>query len=129
MDAVSATLRTGLTPAATKGLSPAELAKTRRAAQDFESLLLAQVLKGMRQASAHNRGPLSGPSHNLYQDMLDEQLANALAKGGGLGLADLLVKDLIRRQAGQKKASSASPSLPIVGPSSTELQADPLQGD
>jgi flagellar protein FlgJ len=71
-------------------------ARLRRAAQEFEALLLAQMLKTMRRASG--RGSLFGNTagQGVWQEVLDEQLALALARAGGIGLARMLM-DALRR--------------------------------
>lgn len=73
----------------------------REAARQFESLMVAQMLKSMRQTRfSEEDDPLTGgDSLKLYQGMLDQQWAAKLANGRGLGFADMLVKHL-ERQAG-----------------------------
>ncbi len=51
------------------------------------------LLKSMR--SATEGDPLFGSDQaDFYQDMFDQQLAVELGKGKGLGLADMLVRQL-----------------------------------
>ena len=77
-------------PAAGSNSDPA---KVRDAAQQFEALLLAQVLK-----SAHGEGGWLGTgddaSGGCASDFAEEQLALAMARSGGFGLADLISKGL-----------------------------------
>jgi Rod binding domain-containing protein len=108
MDAVNAA---GTTPTPVPALSPADERKLRSTANEIESIFLSQMLKMMRQASG-KAGPLSGTGQRVYQEMMDEQLGRTLAKSGGLGLSDLLVRDVLRRQGVVKKPSSEPAEVP-----------------
>lgn len=100
-------------PAASTRMTPAEVRQLRDTAHQVEAIFLTQMLQMMRQASSSTGGPLSGQNQRVYQEMMDEQFGVALAKGGGIGLADLLVRDVMRRQGTQKNASSPPPPVPI----------------
>ena len=97
----------------TGNLTPVERARMRQAAREFESIFIGQILKSMRQASAHGKTLLSGTGQRVYQDMMDEEFSKAMSQGGGIGLADLLMKDLLRQAGVTKKASSPPPGGPI----------------
>jgi len=88
---------------AAAGNSPQAL---REAARQFESLFTSMVLKSMEQANF--KDPLFGSDQgDLYQEMYDDQLAATMSKGKGLGLADMLVQQLRRQEAGSADSSSA----------------------
>ena len=110
MDAV------GATRAAAPALPPAAEQKLRQTAHEVESIFLQQMLKTMRQASPNGKSLLSGTGQRVYQEMMDEHMGRALAKGGGIGLADMLVRDVLRRQGTTKKASSEPADVPIGQP-------------
>jgi flagellar protein FlgJ len=65
-------------------------------AQEFESLFLNEMMKSMRQAGeAFAEGNyLNSNETKTYQDMHDQQLAVTLSKQGGVGLADVLTRQL-----------------------------------
>lgn len=72
-------------------------AKVRDAARQFESLLLAQLLKGMR--GADSAGWLGGGEDQagaIATELAEEQFAQALSAQGGLGLSSLIVSGLSR---------------------------------
>ena len=81
---------TGLRAAADKK-DPAAL---REVASQFEALFLQTMLKNMREASLGD--PLFGNSdqQEMYQGMMDQQLSLEMASGKGIGLADMLVRQL-----------------------------------
>ena len=66
----------------------------REVAGQFEALFVEMMLKNMREASFGD--PLFGNSdqHEMYQGMLDQQLAVEMASGKGIGLAEMLVRQL-----------------------------------
>jgi flagellar protein FlgJ len=95
-------------------MSPAEQRRLRATAHEIESIFLSHMLKMMRQSSG-KAAPLSGSGQRVYSEMMDEHLGRTLAKGGGIGLADLLVKDVLRRQGVEKNPSSPPADMPTRG--------------
>ncbi len=70
--------------------SPADV---QEAARQFESLLLGQILRSVREADG---GWLGGgdAAGDCATGFAEEQLANALSQAGGLGLARLIAAGL-----------------------------------
>ncbi|MGB5544667.1 MAG: flagellar assembly peptidoglycan hydrolase FlgJ [Gammaproteobacteria bacterium] len=65
----------------------------REVARQFESLFTSMMLKSMRDASMED--PLFGSdSQRAYRDMFDQQMAVEMSRGKGLGIADMLVRQL-----------------------------------
>ena len=62
-------------------------------AKQFESLLIHQMLKSMRQTVKHS-DLLNSFSLQQYESMLDEQIAEEVAEHKGIGLADMLYNQL-----------------------------------
>jgi flagellar protein FlgJ len=80
-------------------------AAIRTVAQQFESMFTRMMLKSMRDATG--RDPMFGSDQEqMYQDMADDQLSLQLSKGKGLGLADMLVRQL--QKMGVKGANEAA---------------------
>jgi len=73
-------------------------------AQQFEAVMMQLMLKSMRQASAGEE-MMDSDQSLFYRDMYDQQIAIHLAKSGGLGLADV-----IKRQLGGVSESVQPPS-------------------
>lgn len=67
------------------------------AAQQFEAMFLQMVLKSMRDATPQD-GLLDSDASRFYTSMLDQQLAQNMASGRGLGLARLIEQQLGRNQ-------------------------------
>ncbi|MGH8238605.1 MAG: glucosaminidase domain-containing protein [Steroidobacteraceae bacterium] len=76
-----------------KGQAPTAL---KEVARQFESLFTQMLLKSMREANkSFGEDSLFGSDQgDMYQDMFDDQMALQLSKGKGLGLADMLIKQL-----------------------------------
>lgn len=66
---------------------------TKEVARQFESVFLGMIIKGMRQAKLAE-GALDSQQSEFFRDMYDQQLAVQLAGKPGLGLADMLSKQL-----------------------------------
>ncbi|HEY5754331.1 MAG TPA: flagellar assembly peptidoglycan hydrolase FlgJ [Steroidobacter sp.] len=73
-----------------------DVATLKQAAKQFESLFTQMMLKSMRDANkAFSEGSMFSSSQgDFYQDMFDDQISMELSKGKGLGLADVLVRQL-----------------------------------
>lgn len=61
--------------------------KIRNAAQQFEALMLGQILRAARENSGAG-------SSDCALDYAEQQFATVMARNGGLGLASLIVKGL-----------------------------------
>lgn len=78
-----------------KGLGAAATpAEIERAATDFEALLLQQMLQSMWNTVPQS-GMLTGSrEESLYRDMLNEQIAQSMASGRGLGIKDMIAREM-----------------------------------
>jgi peptidoglycan hydrolase FlgJ len=85
-----------------KAQDPAAL---KEAAKQFESLFTQMLLKSMREANkSFGDSMFGGDEAEFYQGMFDDQMAVHLSQGKGLGLADMLIRQL----AGGSMEDSAS---------------------
>jgi flagellar protein FlgJ len=75
---------------------PDSPAKIRDAAQQFEALLLGQILRSMRESGKGWLGTGEDQSGDCATEYAEQAFATALAKQGGLGLADLIAAGLTR---------------------------------
>ncbi len=81
----------------------------RRACAQFEAIFLRQILK---QAHLDRVAGQSDEGANLYGDLVIESLADAVAKGGGLGLAETLYRQLAPENAQADADSTAADPHP-----------------
>jgi flagellar protein FlgJ len=96
----------------------------RKVAQQFESMFTRMMLKSMRDAVGTD--PIFGSDQEkMYQGMYDDQLALQLSKGRGLGLADMLVRQLQRMGAATDTQGSGKSSAPAATGGSSGKSALP----
>lgn len=99
-------------------------------ARQFEGVFLNILLKSMRDASPQD-GPFDSDQTRFYTEMFDRQLAQKLSTGKGIGLADMMVKQLSRLQgqvvqAEKIAADGQSAAVPLNQiPPPVPLQAPP----
>jgi flagellar protein FlgJ len=101
----------------------------RQVAKQYESLFARMMIKSMRDAVG--KDPIFGSDEEqTYQEMYDDQLSLEMTKGHGLGLADMLVRQLQKLSGGNKAdatqqskdagaAASSSAITPQAGAKST----------
>lgn len=79
----------------------------REVAGQFEALFIETLFKNMRSSSLGD--PIFGQSDQfeMYQGMLDQQFAIEMSKGHGMGIADMLVREL----GGEKNDRTAPPAV------------------
>lgn len=95
-------------------------AALRKVAEQFESLFTKMVLKSMRQANeTFGNGLFSSQQTQFYEGMFDDQLAVQLAQGKGMGLADMLVRQLSQIPGGNSTQSTPYASGASVTTSAT----------
>lgn len=88
---LSASPPAGLRP----GADPAAMAK---AARDFEAMALGALLQPMFEGLGRG-GPFGGgPGEAMWRPMLVNEFARAIADGGGLGLADAVLRQMLTMQ-------------------------------
>jgi len=87
--------------------------RLRGAAQDFEALLVGTMLRTMRQTtkSMADSDEDGGTGAGIMSDVMDEHLATALARGGGMGLGTLLAGQLELQRQRQEHVSA--PDAPL----------------
>src|SRR5688500_9661081 len=79
------------TPLSTPDTARPDRARLQHAAQQLEAQFAQMLVKSMRSASFGD--PLMA-DNGTYRDMYDQQLSRELAKGRGLGLAPMIVRQL-----------------------------------
>jgi flagellar protein FlgJ len=105
----------------------------RGAATQFESMFVNMMMKSMRDATPQD-GPMDSQETRTFTTMLDQQMSQKLAKRG-IGLADVLVRQLSAQQTGAALAKEMqSGALNIGGAQGSnttrlKLDADSMSTD
>ncbi|AEF55823.1 flagellar assembly peptidoglycan hydrolase FlgJ [Marinomonas posidonica] len=78
-------------------------------AQQFESIFINMLLKNMRSTNeAIGDGLFSSTQTKQYQEMMDSQMAQSMAKSGGIGLSDALIRQYQTQQQNRVSLPSSS---------------------
>lgn len=81
-----------------------------KAAKDFESIFVRQMLKSVEKTTAAGMGTQAAPGQSTYGSMIVDTLSDSISKGGGLGLADVIAKSMMAAHPGLKSPSAAASS-------------------
>ena len=102
-------------------------------AAQFESLFLQMMLKSMRDALPEG-GLFNSNDMQTYRDMADRQMAVDLSAEGGIGLADVLVRQLRGGAVGAPESKSDSAGQPdadavpgMTSPAASRLGVEPAR--
>ena len=86
---------------------------SRAAAQQFEGLFVQMMLKNMRAAAVIDPSQHSS-NMDFYLDMYDKQMSLMLSQQGGIGIAELIERQLNRYLSeGQESAAETGNDLPV----------------
>ena len=95
------------------GQDPA--ANIRPVARQVEGMFVQMMLKSMREALPKD-GVFSSDQTRLYTSMYDQQIAQQMTAGKGLGLAEMMVKQMTQ---GQAQPAEETPQVPMKFPLET----------
>ena len=72
--------------------------RARETADAFEAMFLSQMLEHM--SSGLNVDPTfgGGAGEQAYKSLLNEQYAKAVSKSGGIGVSDVIYREILRLQ-------------------------------
>ena len=90
--------------AATKPAAPAIDRNSRayKAAQDFESVFLGQMVAQMY-TGLDAKGTFGGGfAEQTYRSLLNQEIGRQMSAGGGVGLADAVYAEMVKLQGGVK---------------------------
>jgi Rod binding domain-containing protein len=74
------------------------MAQMRHAAEEFEAVFIAQMMAPMFEGLDTDGLGGGGIGEETFRPMLIEQYGQALSKAGGVGIADSIVRELMRMQ-------------------------------
>ncbi|MFQ5643475.1 MAG: flagellar assembly peptidoglycan hydrolase FlgJ [Thiogranum sp.] len=93
----------------------------REVATQFEALFIQMMLKSMRDAGL-GEGLMDSEHTKTYQSMYDQQLAIDMSKKQGLGLAEMMVRQLQRNDV-----AAPDPAEPVAAGGAEAMVFDPRQ--
>ncbi|MEY4653001.1 MAG: Peptidoglycan hydrolase FlgJ [Pseudomonadota bacterium] len=104
----------------------------RKAAEQFEAHFLQETLKAMRQTIVKSELSETA-SADLYEDLMDKEVAQQMARRGGVGMANMLERQFTQRYAPPETSTEAAlkaralplnpaaQSLPVATPAPAAL--------
>lgn len=93
------------------------------AAQQFESVFMNMMLKSMREATPQD-GMMDSDQTRMFTSMLDQQLSQSMSSKG-IGLADMLVKQLSRNGLSTPQSGVVTPPSVLSNSATQILNPEP----
>jgi Rod binding domain-containing protein len=90
--------------------------KVAEVSRQFEAVLLRQILQEARKSSVAPSSPADASVSGIYDDMINNQLADSISRSGSFGLARSL-----QRELAHQVLPNASPAPPILTPLAVPL--------
>lgn len=82
------------------GLTDKQRQQAKKVSQDFEALFVGMMMKSMRETVGKDKLTGGGHGDDVYRSMLDQEYAaTSVKRGGGLGIAKIIEKDIIRQES------------------------------
>ncbi len=78
----------------------ANVAAAKKVAQQFEGVLVSQMLNDMFAGIKTDAMFGGGPGEDMFRSMMVDEYGKQVAAQGGLGLADAVTRELLKRQEG-----------------------------
>jgi Rod binding domain-containing protein len=74
---------------------PPQVRKLKKAAADFEAMLLAKWWSSMKESGLGGEDDSTDPGHDTLDNMGIQAMSSAVASRGGLGIGSMLVRSLL----------------------------------
>jgi flagellar protein FlgJ len=79
-----------------------------KAAKGFEVHFMQEMMRNMRKTVPENPDMANNQGYHIFRDMLDDHYAESASRSQGIGLAEMIVKQLMEQQA------NAHPHAPVA---------------
>ncbi|NHZ62816.1 rod-binding protein [Massilia genomosp. 1] len=123
LDLTTTLNRAGMGPGHEAAIAPAAdpvfVAKATKAAIEFESFFIGNMLQQMRsgtRAMADDDSVFKDPVNRDMQDMADNMMAGQMAHQRAFGVADAILRQLLPSAAAAPAAPAASSAIPLHTP-------------
>jgi flagellar protein FlgJ len=80
-----------------------EAAGLRKSCQDFEAIMLKTMLKEMRSTVPKDGLLDEGSDREMFQDLMDQEVAMQMSRSQGIGLAESLYRQLSKNLPAQSR--------------------------
>jgi Rod binding domain-containing protein len=96
--------------------------KLKKSCADFESILISQLLKSMRQSVTTSGLMGGGLGKDMYFSLVDQEVSQSLAKRGSLGLGKMIYDQVIQREERKWPTPSEADKAGKAGGGRTEIR-------
>ena len=103
------------TDAASAAKAAADDKKLRKVCRDMESMFMNMLLTSMRETVPEGGLIEKSSGEKIMQSMLDQELSNNMAKAGGIGIADMLHRQLAARTYQDTAKAAAGNAIKTKG--------------
>ena len=86
--------------------------KLKKACMDLEALFIHQILKSMRQTLPKSGLIGGGSGEEIFQSLFDQELSRSLTQRNGMGLGQMIYRQMTHRERPPLRDSNAS--LPVL---------------
>lgn len=83
----------------------------KKVAREFETLFVGMMLKSMRDTVGKDTLTGGGQGEDIYRSLLDQEYARAITETHGLGVAEMLEKELLKTVP-RKEVNTADKEIP-----------------
>lgn len=104
--------------AASKNVSDSD--KVKEVCKQFEAVLLRQILGEARKTVIPSSGNPDSNTTGIYNDMVNNQMADSISRSGAFGLAKSLQAQLVHQVLPKTEATSVNISSAETQPSATQ---------
>ncbi len=88
-------------PQASSAQAASDADRLRKTSQELEGVFLGMLMKSMRATVGTGGLFKEGMDTQTYRDMFDQEIGRTLARAGGIGLAQMVLRDQLLRQSGK----------------------------
>ncbi len=82
-----------------------------KAAKEFEQVFVAQIFRSLFEGVELDESLGGSHAENLFQDQLLDEYAREVTKNNSFGIADAVLKDILKLQEGIRDESSTQPRI------------------
>ena len=98
LDAITANAISNATQSTTPNVQAKTRAQAREAAEEFESMFLQQMVEQMWSGVETDGEFGGGNGEKIFRSLLNEQYSKEIVKGGGIGIADNVYREILKMQ-------------------------------
>ncbi|MBU1304367.1 MAG: rod-binding protein [Alphaproteobacteria bacterium] len=93
-------------------LTPAQIARVQKQAEEFEGVFLNTLTKQMFSNLKTDASAMGGGfGEETWRSMQAEQLAGTMSENGGLGIAEQMLPDMLTLQEAANKQNALKPTI------------------